>query len=97
LSRVSKFRIYIQSSICYFTDVNFVFRLLGAKSRNEIRGGNLWEITRLWGKDICKFRKEAPKPAPFVRPEGGKADGMRVHILKGEDNKTNLTKKPDLL
>jgi hypothetical protein len=77
--------------------VNFLLKLLKAKTRNEIRGGKLWEITRLWGMDIRTMEKEVAKPAPFVRPEGGNASEMRVHIIKGEDNKTNLTKNPDLL
>lgn len=89
--------VQIRTGRCYFINVNILLRLLKAKTRNEIRAGKLWEITRLWGMDICKVEKEVAKPAPFVRPEGGQANAMRVHILKEEDNKTNLTKKPDLL
>jgi len=97
LTRASEFRIYTRPDNCYSDSVNFVLKLLKAKTRNEIRGGKLWEITRLWGIDIRVVEKEVAKPAPFVRPEGGTIDKMQVHIIKGEDNKTNLTKKPELL
>ena len=53
--------------------MNVLLKILKAKTRNEIRGGKLWEITRLWGMDISTVEKEVAKPAPFVRPEGGTA------------------------
>jgi hypothetical protein len=77
--------------------VNFLLKILKAKRRNEISGGKLWEITRLWGMDVRKVEKEVPKPVPFVRPGGGTPDDMHVHILKRHDNTTNLTKNPELL
>jgi hypothetical protein len=77
--------------------VNLFLKLLKAKKRNEIRGGKLWEITRVWGMDVFTAEQEVAKPEPFKKPEGGKVDAMRVHIFKGEDNVTNLTKKPELL
>jgi hypothetical protein len=77
--------------------VNFVLKLLGAKSRNEIRGGKLWEITRLWGMDLSTSEKEVAKGVPLVKPEGGKVDAMRVHVIGSENNVTNLTKNADLL
>ena len=82
---------------CSFIHVNFVLKLLKAKSRDEIRAGKLWEITTHWGMDIRTVEKEVAKPAPFVRPEGGKVDKVQVHIISDENNKTNLTKNPDLL
>jgi hypothetical protein len=77
--------------------MNLVFKLLKAKTREEIRGGKLWEITRLWGRDIRVVEKEVAKPAPFVKPEGGKIDALRVHVISGENNTTNLTKQADIL
>src|ERR1700722_3414276 len=69
---------------CYLLSVNFFLKLLKAKTRNEIRGGKLWKITRIWGKDAFKAEQELAKPEPFKRPEGGKVDALRVHIIKGE-------------
>jgi hypothetical protein len=77
--------------------VNFFLKLLKAKKRHEIRGGKLWEITRVWGKDVLKVEQEVPQPEPLKKPEGGKVDAMRVHIIKGENNVTNLTKDADFL
>jgi hypothetical protein len=77
--------------------VNFLLKLLKAKKRNEIRGGKLWEITRVWGMDVLTVEREVAKPEPFKKPEGGKVDAMRVHVIKGEDNVTNLTKDADFL
>jgi hypothetical protein len=77
--------------------VNFLLKLFGAKKRHEIRGGKLWEITRLWRMDISQVEQEVAQPEPFKKPEGGQVDAMRVHIIKGENNVTNLTKNPELL
>ena len=77
--------------------MNFVLKLLKAKQRNEIRHGKLWEVTRLWGMDISKVEQEPVKPLAREKPTGGKVESVRVHILKGENNVTNLTKDPDLL
>ena len=77
---------------------NFLLKLLGAKKRNEIRGGKLWEITKLWGYDVAKVEVEPAKPEPLKRPEqSAPVDKMRVHIIKGENNVTNLTKDADFL
>jgi hypothetical protein len=77
--------------------VNFLLKVLKAKKRNEIRGGKLWEITRLWGMDVSKAVVEPAKPLPRAKPTGGHVEAVRVHVLKGEDNVTNLTKNADLL
>jgi hypothetical protein len=77
--------------------VNFFFKLLGAKKRNEIRRGKLWEITRLWGIDIFKSEKEVAKPEPRKKREGGDVESLRPHTLKPLDNVANMTKKADLL
>jgi hypothetical protein len=77
--------------------MNFLLKLLKAKKRNEIRGGKLWEITSVWGYDIKTEEQEPAKPLPFVKPEASKVDAMRVHIITGENNKTNLTKDADFL
>jgi len=77
--------------------VNFFLKLLKAKKRHEIRGGKLWEVTRVWGRDVHKVELEPAKPEPFKKPEGGTVDAMRVHIIKGENNVTNLTKDADFL
>jgi hypothetical protein len=77
--------------------VNFVLKLLHAKKRHDIRDGKLWEITKVWGLDVFKEEKQPAKPEPFKKPEGGAVDAMRVHFIKGEDNVTNMTKKPELL
>jgi len=77
--------------------VNFVLKLLHAKRRHDIRKGKLWEITKVWGIDVFKEEKQPAKPEPLKKPEGGTVDAMRVHIIEGEDNVTNLTKKPELL
>ncbi len=72
-------------------------KLLGAKKREEIRAGKLWEITRFWGFDVRWVEKEVAKPDPFVKPEAMEVDKMRVHVIRPENNDTNLTKDPDLL
>lgn len=77
--------------------MNFLLKLLKAKNRHEIRSGKLWEVTRLWGMDISTVEQEVIQPEPFKKPEGGTLDAMRVHVIKGEDNVTNLTKNPELL
>jgi hypothetical protein len=77
--------------------MNLFLKLLKAKNRYEIRGGKLWEVTRVWGIDVLKMEREPAKPEPFKKPAAGTVDAMRVHILKEENNVTNLTKKPDLL
>lgn len=82
---------------CYFRLVNFFAKLLGARKRNEIREGKLWEITRWWGMDISKVEQELAKPLPREKPSGGHVEAIRVHILKEADNVTNLTKNADLL
>ena len=74
-----------------------LLKLLGAKKREEIRGGKLWEITYLWGYDLSTVEKEVAQPAPFVRPEALPVDKMRVHVIRPENNATNLTKDPDLI
>lgn len=77
--------------------MNFLLKLLKAKKRNEIQAGKLWEITQVWGFDVSKVEQEIAQPEPFKKPEGGQVDAMRVHIIKGENNVTNLTKDPNLL
>ncbi len=77
--------------------MNLFLKLLKAKSRNEIRAGKLWEITRLWGIDIRKVEKEVAKPEPLKKQASGKVDALRVHVIKGENNVTNLTKDADFL
>ena len=77
--------------------MNFVLKLLHAKKRHDIRNGKLWEITVVGGIDVFKEVKQPAKPEPLKKPEGGTVDAMRVHIIKGEDNVTNLTKNPELL
>lgn len=78
--------------------MNFFLKLLKAKKRHEIRGGKLWEITRVGGIDVYIIELEPAKPEHLAsRPEWGKVDAMRVHIIKSEDNVTNLTKNPELL
>ncbi len=73
-------------------------KLFGAKTRNEIRNGKLWEITKLWGFDLVKTEVEPAKPEAFKKPEeSAPVDKMRVHIIKGENNVTNLTKDADFL
>jgi len=72
-------------------------KLLKEKKRNEIRDGKLWEITSVWGRDIEMVEMEVAQPEPFVKPEAGQVEAMRVHIIRGEDNVTNLTKNPELL
>jgi hypothetical protein len=78
--------------------VNFFLKVLNAKKRHEIRRGKLWEITRVWGLDVHTVEREPAKPLAVIRsaPEG-KMDTIQVHIIKGEDNVTNLTKNPELL
>lgn len=76
----------------------FLLKLFGAKKRNEIRHGKLWEITKIWGLDLFKTEVEPAKPEPLVRREETAAvDKMQVHVLKKHDDVTNLTKKPDVL
>jgi len=75
----------------------WILKLLGAKKRNEIRGGKLWEITRLYGFDLRKVETIPAQGEPLKKLEPMKIDKMRVHVMKPEDNVTNLTKKPDLL
>lgn len=77
--------------------MNFLLKLLRAKKRNEIREGKLWEITRVCGIDLLKVEQELVQPEPLKKPEGGTVDAMRVHIIKGENNVTNLTKDADFL
>jgi len=71
--------------------------MLKAKKRQEIRAGKLWEITRVWGHDVQKVEIEPAKPLLREKPKGGHVEAVRVHILKGPDDVTNLTKKADLL
>jgi len=47
--------------------------------------------------DISKVEMELAKPIALIKPSGGQVESMRVHIIKGEDNVTNLTKNPELL
>ena len=77
--------------------MNFFLKLLKAKKRHEIRGGKLWEVTRVWGRDVLVVEQEVAKPEPFKKPEGGTVDAMRVHIIKGTNNVTNLTKDADFM
>jgi len=77
--------------------VNFFLKLLKAKQHHEIRGGKLWEITRVWGMKVRKVQEEPAKPEPFKKPTGGTVDALRVHTIKDENNVTNMTKKPELL
>ena len=77
--------------------MDFLLKLFRAKKRHEIRDGKLWKITRVWGRDVHQAELEVAKPEPFNKPEGGKVDAMRVHIIKGENNVTNLTKDADFL
>ncbi len=77
--------------------MNFFLRFLGAKKRNEIRRGKLWEITKLWGVDVWKSEKEVAQPNLRTKREGGEIEAIRPHTLKQLDNETNMTKKADLL
>ena len=77
--------------------MNIFLKLFKAKTHNEIRDGKLWEVTRVWGRDIKRVQLEVAQPEPFKRPEGGAVDAMRVHLIKGENNVTNLTKDADFL
>jgi len=77
--------------------MNFFLKLLKAKKRNEIRDGKLWEVTRVWGFDVLEVEKEPAKPEPLKKLEGGTVDAMRVHVIKGENNVTNMTKDADFL
>lgn len=78
--------------------MNFLLKILKAKKRNEIRSGKLLEITRLWGMDVHTVERPPATPEPFVRPaQVGQVDAIRTHIIKGENNVTNLTKNPELL
>lgn len=77
--------------------MNFLLKLLGAKKRMEIRGGKLWEITRVWGIDLLKVEREPVKPEPFVPPQSGLIEGVRMHDIRQHDDTSNLTRKPDLM
>ncbi len=77
--------------------MNFLLKILKAKTRTEIRNGKLWEITTLFGRDISTVEKEAPQAAEFVKPEAMQVDKIRVHVIKSENNITNLTKDADFV
>jgi hypothetical protein len=77
--------------------VNFFLKLLGARKRNEIRGGKLWEVTRVCGLDVSTVEQEPAKPEPFQKPASSQVDAMRVHVIKSENNVTNLTKDADFM
>jgi len=77
--------------------MDFLLKLLGAKKRMKIQGGKLWEITRLWGFDLRKIEREPAKPEPFIPPERGKIEGLRMHDIKQHDDDNNLTRNPDLM
>jgi hypothetical protein len=49
------------------------------------------------GIDVLEVEREPAKPEPFKKPEGGTVEAMRVHIIKAENNATNLTKDPDFM
>jgi hypothetical protein len=74
-----------------------LLKLIGAKKRQEIRKGKLWEITRVLGMDLFETEIEPAKPDAFVKPEALAVDKMRVHVIKPPDNLTNLTKDADFL
>jgi hypothetical protein len=82
---------------CYFNYMNIFLKLLNAKTRNEISNGKLWEITSLWGMDIEKKEGEIAKPEARRKLDGGVVSSVRVHVIKNDDNITNLTKQTDLL
>jgi hypothetical protein len=86
-----------QSPSCYFKHMNIFMKLLGAKTRNEISNGKLWEVTSLWGMDLGKKEAEVAQPEARRAVEGGTVKSVRVHIIKNDDNITNLTKQTDLL
>ena len=75
----------------------FLLKLLKAKKRNEIRGGKLWEVTRIFAIDLIEVEVEPAKPEAFVKPKPMPVNQMKVHLIKEEDNFTNLTKDPNLL
>lgn len=77
--------------------MNLFFKLLKAKSRNEIRGGKLWEITRLWGIDVLRVERKPAEAEPRKKREEAEVDAMRTHVIKRENNVTNLTKDADFL
>jgi hypothetical protein len=77
--------------------VNFLVKLFNVKIRNEIRNGKLWRITRIWGIDVLTTQKKVVKGIAVVKPKSGTIDAMRVHVIGGENNVTNLTKNPELL
>jgi hypothetical protein len=77
--------------------VNIFLKALGAKQRNEIKNGKLWTITRLWGMDISRKEQAVAQPLPFVKPQGGRIEMIQTHMIKDDDNVTNLTKQPDLM
>ena len=77
--------------------MNLFLKLLKAKQRNEIRGGKLWEITRICGIDVFTSEKEPAKPEPRQKMAEGKVDAMRTHVIKVENNETNMTKDADFL
>jgi len=74
-----------------------LLKLFKVKKRNEIRNGKLWEITTVWGFAVFKVERKPAEADPFIKPEGGAVDKMRVHVIAGENNVTNLTKEPELL
>ncbi len=77
---------------------NLLLKIFKGETRNEIRGGKLWEITKLWGYDMREVEVEPAKGEPLKRPsEITAVDKMRVHVIKGENNVTNLTKDADFL
>jgi len=75
----------------------YSLKLLKAKKRQEIRRGKLWEITRVRGRDISEVEVEVAKPEPFKRPEVKEVGALKINIITGENNKSNLTKNPDLM
>jgi len=40
---------------------------------------------------------EVAKPEPFKRPEVKEVGALKINIITGENNKSNLTKNPDLM
>jgi hypothetical protein len=78
--------------------MKFVARLFRMKKRNEIRGGKLWEITRIWGFDVRTVERQPAKPQPVARHKAiDNVEAMRVHTLKNHDDVKNLTKNAELL
>ena len=75
----------------------WLLKQLGAKKRNEIRQGKLWEITSVFGYDVIVAEIQPAQADAFVKPEAMSVDKMRVHVIKPPDNVTNLTKDVDFL